>query len=345
MGSRSKRVCSKLQVGCVLALLLLPASATRAADFDRYELHRDSRVADLPKDLKSASFEFWLPDDHAGKVIHGVVSVVKYQAGSLLWENSASRRNHSRYAGIPESLKQLATEKQLGIMLEYVEKRDSRRKLYKGPYQITAVRHALAYYAAKSRHPELKDAPVIWTGLSQSGGTAFKKSHRAPQQTLGAIAWHAANRDRDLAGALDVPILVPIGAKDSLVNVSMAFPPGHAASGALWTPLLQADTQHHHLVNNSDEFSIYLEWLRWLIDARVQSGSEGKGLERVDKSKGFYIVGAITSERPFRWGSIDLYPATGEVPERCMGWLPEPLLDSWLRQTEKAALGTITIHD
>jgi len=320
----------------VLAGLFL---STYAEFVGTYSFRADETT---PSDFKSAWFDCWLPDNHENITIRGMISVVKYQADKNLWELSAGNNEHI-YVGLADSIKKIAAEHDFGVIVEQVHNTSKDGSvLYKGPYQITALERAFSYYATKTEHPELEYAAIIFMGLSQSGGTAFVKSSRVPDRTVTTIPWHSATRGDEMSAAYNVPMLVPIGSKDGTIAANRAYPEAHPQNGAIWTPYLQANVEHQKLENNNDDFGIYFEWLRWIINVRVPAQVSGTGpvqLNPVNIENGYFISGTISNEKPFEWDNLHVYPATGAKPQNYMGWVPAEMFDTWKARSLPAVAG------
>jgi hypothetical protein len=337
---------------CVVAAValagLIGAGDSRAAEFPQYDLKADpAAVADkIPADLKSGRYTLWLPEGHEKMKIRGIIVVVDYQDGASLWADS--KNTHMR-----KELDEIMTENSFGMMLEYVINPDAQSKLYKNPANDWAARgafHALKHYAGVTKHPELAYAPVLWTGLSQSGGTAYLKSRLAPARTIGAIAYHAAVGQGDNSPAYGVPILSPMGARDSLSKRSVGLFTAAVPAGALWLPYVQAGTEHHRL-DQEDNHEMEYEWLKWVIKARVPKDVAGDApveLIPLKPQEGYYVragfTGEGTAESHFKFDKVEVVPASAGKPSDAVGWIPNAeLAQVWMKRVQAATVGTVTM--
>lgn len=336
----------RLIAGAVMGLVATPV---RAAEYPEYNLREDpaAQADQIPADLKSGRYTLWLPDDHAAKRIRGIIVVVDYEDGVGLWRDT--KNTHMRSA-----LNQIMTDHSFGMMLEYVINQDSQRKLYKNPENNWAARsafHALRHYANVARHPELAHAPLLWTGLSQSGGTAYLRARLVPERTIGALAYHAAVGPEEPTAAHGVPILAPLGARDPLSQRSVRLFSTAVPAGALWLPYIQADTPHHRL-DGADEHELVYEWVKWVIKARVPQAVPGNApveLVPLQPDRGYYIragfVGDGTPENRFNFSQVDITPATGGRPNDAVGWIPNPaLMQLWMKRAKAATRGAVTLR-
>jgi len=340
---------------CVFSVLLLCAQIP-AEEFPQYNLLGDNSITDVPNDVATARFDFWLPDNFpSSTIIRGVFINCDYQADQNLWDNGGGTIGPDMQCML-DTIKALAAELKFARMQELVQNPDNRSRLYKDEYQVTAVFHALDHFAEVTGHAELQYAPVVWFGLSQSGGTAYNKARRAPDRTITIIPWHAASSSGDFSASHGVPTLSCLGGLDGLSTRANSLIPANVEAGALWTPFIQKATQHQRLeMGTNDQVNtkaaIYWQWLRWAVATRLPEAISGAGtvqLTPLDKSQGYYVAGNWTGDgsggNEFRWESIDVYPATADLPANAKGWVPAAIYDIWKTRSAQACDGAITMH-
>jgi hypothetical protein len=98
--------------------------------------------------------------------------------------------------------------------------------------------------------------------------------------------------------------------------------------------------------------AIYWQWLRWAVATRLPETISGAGpvqLKPLDKSQGYYVAGNWLGDgsggaNEFRWESIDVYPADGDLPSNAKGWVPAAIYEIWKTRSAEACDGAITMH-
>lgn len=211
----------------------------------------------LPKGLDAADFELWLPPSVAqGDPITGVFCSSDYHAGAELfldrdWRNLADKLGCVclRYS-----------------LTEPVQK----RRLSKSRQGAEAILQALRQLAKQTKKPELTYAPLVLTGLSQSGHQATAFANHLASRTIAALPYHesTARHAPELAKpspGLAVPQLHIIAGRDALIQGIDPWVAKARTNGAIWTLCYQRDVVHHKM--GDQDFPLL--WLETVYTMRV----------------------------------------------------------------------------
>ena len=212
----------------------------------------------IPEGLISARFHLWIPDSigKAGK-IRGVIAQNGYNYGLM---PEVFRAAHWR-----------ALASELGLALCLYRVQESNRKHAggpgSGPATIAALEGGLEHLAQSIDRPELKNAGLIFTGLSASGRQAIHLGNALAARTIAVVVYSPAT---DLPGPLDtsVPVLINMGGLDlrhgNPINLNKLILAARA-QGAPWLGLFQAKVPH----NGHGDPGFVMDWTRWVVKWRV----------------------------------------------------------------------------
>jgi len=308
------RVC--LLVVPLLAALPVPAEEPTGVPGQEYTLAFD----EPPHGLSKAAFELWIPDAAGEGKIRAVICMPLYQADRTIY--------------VREDWRVLAARQKAAMLRHDMRATVAgrRNRLPVGRDAIGGMRDALGALAAKAGRPELAEAPLVLTGLSQGGWQTTRLTLLAPEQIVAALPFHGAALDEwDAAGpdALGVPMLIILGQMDNLTARIVPSLPEHLGRKGLSTVLLQPEVPHHKL---GDQEYILL-WLDAMMSARIDDEKPGR-LRKLPRGDG--RIGSLRIDR--RWLVTDAghVPAAGDeaAPSRAtIGgvWLPsEKLADAWV---------------
>ncbi len=160
---------------------------------------------------------------------------------------------------------------------------------------------ALDQFAEQSRHPELKQAPLIVLGFSGAGSLAARLTTFAPERVMAAVLAHAGQFDplgldtiQHTAASVKIPELILVGSKDDHVGTRRAYDyfNRYWHEGAPWVFVTQNGVPHCCVINAKD---LILEWLDAVLSLRLEPRKTQ--MLPVDRSHGYlgYIQIAETA--------------------------------------------------
>jgi len=162
--------------------------------------------------LSKAQFRLWIPDNN--KKINGVIIVTPGRNGD-------GRRNVNN-----KDYQKLASKWGFAIMANFLHGTTKDKDTYQlDPRGNTAnlLVDALEAFAEKTKHDELKSAPLFLFGTSAGGNVSVQFAGYYPKRTIGVVAYiPTVGPGMNGHKKLKVPMLVAVGAKDrpSWVNFS-----------------------------------------------------------------------------------------------------------------------------
>lgn len=293
----------------------------------------DLELSPRPDGLNVAKFSLWLPKsitqpvDAGQATVRAVLCVSEYEAGTKIFADPRWRT--------------FAEEQIFAILLHQLRTPAADRNLSRDATGLAAIETALAHFAKSTGRPELASAPLIHTGLSQSGWQAIAFGQLRPDRTLAVIAYHAASSARapDLATtAAAIPTLYVIAERDRFLPAKQQH--AHALSaraagadrgGSPWAALYEVNVEHHRL----GEPSFAMAWLRAIADARLpKPDAPASGLIALDIKKGWAGRFQLDAEGKLIPASVAISPLDGDnnspTTDADAYWLPsEPIARAW----------------
>ena len=290
-----------------------------------------------PEGLRRADFALWVPGEIvADRAIRGVLCVSDYQAGRTLYTDPSWRA--------------MAAKLGCAIMMYDLERPASELKLAKDQAAVDAIGAALAHFAAEARRPELAHAPLVLTGLSQSGWQAVAFANLMPDRVAAAVSYHEATPARAPAeganpAAYAVPMLHVMGGRCFLTPRIYPWVIEARSRGALKTCILQPDVPHHKMGDQA----MALLWLEDVFNRRVpDDAAPGKPvkLAAMDASDGW--LGVLDLDLPTDRGGRSavrgarIAPAgDADVDAKAALWLPsERVARAWLVYAQTGSVPT-----
>lgn len=281
---------------------------------------------------QNSLYELFLPDTPPKPApLRGLLAVFNYEGGAQMYSDPRVRS--------------WAARENLGIIRHRVRNTDSQLTIAKTQPAVDMMfGQALPALAAACGRPEVADASLIWSGLSQAGWAAVELANLSPGRTLAVLPIHdsAGARDPGLAGSLDglgVPTLHVIGASDNVnggtlasgtlyAQTIMGFAQTRRANGALNAVVVQRNAGHTHWAGRTDtDLSFMLDWAAAAVDRQVPESGSGTVPARlfpISEESGFLgsLGVSFAQSNPF----IRVTSATAEAYEaagaRGKWWLP-----------------------
>jgi dienelactone hydrolase len=203
---------------------------------------------------------------------------------------------------------------------------------------------ALAQFAEQTRHPELRDAPLVLLGFSGAGAFAGRLVSFAPERIAAAILAHAGQFEplgldtiQHSPSSLAVPEFILAGGRDDHVGTERAYEyfTKYWSEGAPWLFVTQNGVPHCCVVNARD---LILDWLDVILKKRLNSAKPN--LLPVDRNNGY---DAFVQLRPtdtldnWKLPTSSVVRATFEPAgrpsqknDKPAGWLPsKQLAEEW----------------
>ena len=182
------------------------------------------------------------------------------------------------------------------------------------------VLRLLERFAAEAKRPELRDAPLLFWGISASGNFGSTFAMLYPERTLGLVRYHSHLRGLPVDAKVirNIPMLLIAGGADATAGIedSQRMWAEGRRERAPWTFLIQPGQQHGEGLDGSIEFM--LAWMGEVIRLRVGES----GLQRIAEENGWR--GDNTT--------FDVAPATKVTSVAGTSWLPdERTVRMWVR--------------
>lgn len=291
----------------LLAVLAATTSARGAAAEWEYDMPAEGVLVE-------ARFRLSLPERAADTAapIRAILAVADYEAGRQLYTASEWRA--------------FAAREHCALLLHALGQSHPRFKLAKGEAAVAAIEAALAHFAGAAGRPDLRRAPWVLAGLSQSAWQAHAFANLRPARTLALLLFHAstsphAPEEYLHPGTQDVPALLVMAGDEAFPIEMLSFARTGALRGRPWTYLLQPGVPHHRL--GSPEFP-----QRWLGAVMAQRLAEDGTLRRLDPAAGWRADYAEFSPQPDRrrTARAEVFPpgaTPAERPRAPLLWLPD----------------------
>ena len=182
----------------------------------------------------------------------------------------------------------------------------------------------LERFAAEAKRPELREAPLLFWGISQSGNFGSTFAMLYPERTLALVRYHSHLRGLPVDAKLirDIPMLLIAGGTDTIAGIedSQRMWDEGRREGAPWTFLIQPGRKHGEGLDDSMEF--LLAWMGEVVTLRVGEA----GLQRIAEGSGWR--GDNTT--------FDVAPATRGAAASGFSWLPNERTARMWRRLAKA---------
>lgn len=293
---------------CRLLTLLVAVAVVPASEIAAQSAAASSTLDDsLPPgtNFDKAQFRLWVPP--AAGALRGALILVpgsngdgRSMAEDTVWQAFATRNRLAivacRFTDKPHDQ---------GFIEEYVN-------VSKGSGQ--ALLDILARFAARTRHPELANAPLLFWGMSAGGQFDYEFAAWKPERVIAFVVnkggiYYTALTSRATRA---VPALLFIGGKDleSRVNTITGLFALNRRGGALWA--LTEEPSAAHVVGRSRDLAVVFfdDVLPLRLDA------EADALKALDEKTGFvgdYHTKAIA---PIGQSALPAYPTAWLPTER-----------------------------
>ena len=283
--------------------LLFAAALTMSASASAQTVIDDS----IPPgtNFDKAQFRLWLPP--AGGALRGALILVpgsngdgRSMAEDTVWQAFARRNNLAivacRFTDKPHDQ---------GFIEEYVN-------VSKGSGQ--ALLDVIGRFAARTRHPELASAPLLFWGMSAGGQFDYEFAAWKPERVVAFVVnkggiYYTALTSRATRA---VPGLLFIGGKDleQRVNTITGLFAVNRRGGALWA--LTEEPSAAHVVGRSRDLAIMFfdDVLPLRLDA------ESDALKPLDEKSGFVGDYHTKTIAPMGQGPLPSYPTSWLPTER-----------------------------
>ena len=285
-------------------------------------------ATEFPEGVISAEFDLYLPPsvDNQTTSIRGILVTQNYFSGAQAYRGADWR--------------QLAEDNRLAlcmILIKNPEPHGQGRMMDKDPEGAQMLVDALDHFAETTGNPSLKNAGLIFTGVSQGGWVSVAYSIHLSDRTICAVPVHesTASRASSLNNQSDgwgIPMLHLMGENDGTIRPSRVQPwvLGARENGALWSTQLQEGVGHDSFAKTN----YAREYIETLVDLRVGANpplNEPHSLLDLHESSGWYTILSLNNNSI---GSAAIARADTYAgdPEKA-GWVPtEELARSWLNE-------------
>jgi poly(3-hydroxybutyrate) depolymerase len=306
-----RHLCSRLALGTSASIALAAAPATRVAAQDAATASVLDDSIPPGANFDKAQFRLWLPNEPGP--VHGALILVpgsngdgRAMAEDTVWQSFATRNELAiiacRFTDKPHDQ---------GFIEDYVN-------VSKGSGQ--ALLDILDRFAARSHHPELANAPLLFWGMSAGGQFDYEFAAWKPERVIAFVVnkggiYYTALTSRATRA---VPALLFIGGKDleSRVNTITGLFALNRRGGAPWA--LTEEPGAAHVVGRSRDLAIVFfdDVLPLRLDA------ESGALKPLDEKTGFVGDYHAKTIAPIAAASLPNYPTA---------WLPtERVARAWL---------------
>lgn len=225
----------------------------------------------------NSTFELWVSDQQpAGQPVRGLVAIFNYEGQAAMYTDPRFRA--------------WAARENLGLLRHRMRNYDNQFTIAKTPSAANLlIGTALPALAAQSGRPEIADAGLIWTGLSQGGWASVALGNFSESRTIAVLPVHDSTgaRDPSLATStlgLTIPTLHLLGERDNVNGGTLAAGDlyaqtivGHAtqrrALGSLSAIAVQRDAGHTQWggppQNGDTDVNFMQSWMETVVDLRV----------------------------------------------------------------------------
>lgn len=211
-----------------------------------------------------------------------------YANGSDLYQppdhQAGNQATRSR-AYISQAWAQLASDLKCANML-YGVKDSAGPDGARGGQQIASdINQHLSQFAEMSEHPELVNAPLVLTGLSAAGATAFWTAYTMPDRIVAIVPYHGyasrvgvPSKIQEFIDTImsqrsrmhEIPVLYVMAANDTdRVPGIQGINEQVRTNGGVWTSVIQPNTSH---ANMGDQTFI-TSWVKEIVEQRVKQAA------------------------------------------------------------------------